>query len=64
MTAVKKAINQGERVYVCYDRNKTYHSGLIQHDGFNRYSRFFLGLKMDFNFTEGKNNDPLNYFVL
>lgn len=61
---VKEALNQGQKVYISYDRNKAYHSGLIQKERDHTYSRLFMGLKMNFLFTEGKNGDPQNYFML
>jgi hypothetical protein len=56
------AVNQGKKVYVCYDHHKAYHSGLIQKVGKNRYVRTFLGMKMEFKFNEGKNHNPQNYY--
>lgn len=61
---VKKAIRNGSKVYVCYERRLSQHSGIITWHKSKGFIRTFMGLEMKFDFSYGRNNQPGLYYAI
>lgn len=61
---VKQAIRNGSKVYVCYERRRNYHAGVLFWNKSMGYMRRFMGIDMNFDFSYGRNNEPEIYYTL
>lgn len=61
---VKKAIRNGEKVYVCYERKRINHAGFIFWNQSIGFVRRFMGLDMKFDFNYGRNSEAILYFSI